>query len=162
MSKNAQLTIEGKSYELPLYVGTENEVAIDIAKLRDQTGTITLDPGYKNTGATTSAITYLDGDNGILRHRGYAIEDLAEHSSFLEVAYLLIFGELPAKDHLDKFTHDIKIRTLVHEDVKKILDGFPSSAHPMGVLASLFCSQTAFYPESLDPNRKAEAVYLSM
>lgn len=162
MSKNAQIVIDGKSHDFPIFEGTENEQAIDIAKLRDQTGVITLDPGYKNTGATTSSITYLDGDNGILHYRGYPIEQLAEQSSFLEVAYLLIFGELPAKEHLSKFTNDIKIRTLVHEDVKKILDGFPSSAHPMGVLASLFCSQTAFYPESLDPNRKAEAVYLSI
>ncbi len=162
MAKTAELIIDGKSYTFPVIVGSENEVAIDISSLRDQTGAITLDLGYKNTGATTSAITYLDGDNGILRYRGYAIEDLAAKSTFLEVAYLLIFGELPNKAQLDKFTHDIKTHTLVHEDIKKILDGFPSTAHPMGVLASLFCSQTAFYPESLDPNRSSEAVYISI
>ncbi len=162
MSKTAELTIEGKTFSLPLYTGTENEVAIDISKLRDQSGVVTLDPGYKNTGATTSSITYLDGDNGILRYRGYSIEELAEKSTFIEVAYLLIFGELPGKDQLQTFRDDIKTHTLVHEDVKKILDGFPSSAHPMGVLASLFCSQTAFYPESLDPNRSSEGVYLSI
>jgi len=162
MAKTAELIIDGKSYTFPIVVGSENEVAIDISSLRDQTGAITLDLGYKNTGATTSAITYLDGDNGILRYRGYAIEDLAAKSSFIEVAYLLIFGDLPNKEQLNKFTHDIKTHTLVHEDVKKILDGFPSTAHPMGVLASLFCSQTAFYPESLDPNRSAEGVYLSI
>lgn len=162
MSKSAELTIDGKSYSLPLYTGTEDETAIDISKLRDQTGVVTLDPGYKNTGATTSAITYLDGDNGILRYRGYSIEELAEKSTFIEVAYLLIFGELPGKDQLQRFRDDIKTHTLVHEDVKKILDGFPSTAHPMGVLASLFCSQTAFYPESLDPNRAAEGVYMSI
>jgi citrate synthase len=162
MSKTAELTIDGKSYQLPMFVGTENEVAIDIGNLREQSGVVTLDFGYKNTGATTSAITYLDGDNGILRYRGYSIEDLAEKSSFLEVSFLLIFGHLPTTQELDKFTQDIKERTLVHEDVKKILDGFPSNAHPMGVLASLFCSQTAFYPESLDPNRSAEGVYLSI
>lgn len=162
MAKTADLIIDGKTYTFPIIVGSENEVAIDISSLRDQTGAITLDLGYKNTGATTSAITYLDGDNGILRYRGYAIEELAAKSSFTEVAYLLIFGDLPNKEQLDKFTHDIKTHTLVHEDVKKILDGFPSTAHPMGVLASLFCSQTAFYPESLDPNRSAEGVYLSI
>jgi citrate synthase len=162
MSKTAELIIEGKSYKLPIVVGSENEMAIDISSLRDQSGAITLDFGYKNTGATTSAITYLDGDNGILRYRGYSIEDLAAKSSFLEVGYLLIFGELPSQTQLDKFTYDIKTHTLVHEDVKKILDGFPSTAHPMGVLASLFCSQTAFYPESIDPNRSVEGVYLSI
>jgi citrate synthase len=156
------LIIDGKSYVLPLVVGSENEVAIDISELMEKTGAITLDLGYKNTGATKSAITYLDGDNGILRYRGYAIEDLAQKSNFMEVAYLLIFGELPNQQQYSKFTDDIKAHTLVHEDTKKILDGFPSTAHPMGVLASLFCSQTAFYPESLDPNRSAEGVYLSI
>jgi citrate synthase len=162
MSKTAELNIDGKTYSLPIFTGTENEVAIDIGKLRDQSGVVTLDPGYKNTGATKSAITYLDGDNGILRYRGYSIEELAEKSTFIEVSYLLIFGELPGKDQLQRFRDDIKTHTLVHEDVKKILDGFPSTAHPMGVLASLFCSQTAFYPESLDPNRASESVYLSI
>jgi citrate synthase len=162
MSKTAELIIDGKSYTLPIIVGSENEVAIDISSLRDQSGAITLDLGYKNTGATTSAITFLDGDNGILRYRGYAIEDLAAKSSFLEVGYLLIFGDLPTTAQLGKFSNDIKTHSLVHEDIKKILDGFPSAAHPMGVLASLFCSQTAFYPESLDPNRSTEGVYLSI
>ncbi|MBT1705368.1 citrate synthase [Chryseosolibacter indicus] len=162
MSKTAELIIDGKSYTLPVIVGSEGETAIDISDLLDKAKVTTLDLGYKNTGATKSAITFLDGDNGVLRYRGYAIEELAEKSTFLEVAYLLIFGELPSQQQLDKFTYDIKTHTLVHEDVKKILDGFPSTAHPMGVLASLFCSQTAFYPESLDPNRSAEGVYLSI
>jgi len=162
MSKTAELIIDGKSYTLPVVEGTENEIAIDIGELLEKTGAITLDFGYKNTGATKSAITFLDGDNGILRYRGYAIEELAAKSNFLEVAYLLIFGELPNNEQYEKFTNDIRKHTLVHEDVKKILDGFPSTAHPMGVLASLFCSQTAFYPESLDPNRSAEGVYLSI
>lgn len=162
MSKTAELIIDGKSYTLPLVVGSENEVAIDIGELMEKTGAITLDFGYKNTGATKSAITFLDGDKGILRYRGYSIEELAEKSNFLEVAYLLIFGELPTQQQFDKFSHDIKTHTLVHEDVKKILDGFPSTAHPMGVVASLFCSQTAFYPESLDPNRSTEGVHLSI
>ena len=162
MSDKAQLTLNGKTYEFPVIIGSENEVAIDINDLLEKTGAITLDPGYKNTGATKSAITFLDGDQGILRYRGYAIEELAEKSTFIEVAYLLIFGNLPDKQELDTFTEEIKKHTLVHEDIKKILDGFPSTAHPMGVLASLFCSQTAFYPESLDPNRSAEGVRLSI
>lgn len=162
MSKTAELIIDGKSYTLPLLVGSENEVAIDISELLEKTGAITLDLGYKNTGATKSGITFLDGDKGILRYRGYSIEELAEKSNFLEVAHLLIFGELPNKKQFDQFSHDIKTHTLVHEDIKKILDGFPSTAHPMGVLASLFCSQTAFYPESLDPNRPSESIYLSI
>lgn len=162
MAKTAELIIDGKSYKLPVIEGTEKETAIDISNLLEEAGVITLDLGYKNTGATKSAITFLDGDNGILRYRGYSIEDLAEKSTFLEVAYLLIFGELPMEDQLKKFSNDIKKHTMVHEDTRKILDGFPSTAHPMGVLASMFCAQTAFYPESLDPNRFSEAVYLSI
>lgn len=162
MANTAQITLDGKTYEFPVVVGTENEQAIDISDLLEKTGHITLDFGYKNTGATKSAITFLDGDKGILQYRGYAIEELAEKSTFLEVAYLLIFGDLPTSEQLNKFTNDIKTHTLVHEDIKKILDGFPSTSHPMGVLASLFCAQTAFYPESLDPNRSAEGVYLSI
>ena len=162
MSKTAELIIDGKSYTLPVIVGSEGEVAVDISDLLDKAKVITLDYGFKNTGSTKSAITFLDGDKGILRYRGYSIEDLAEKSNFIEVAYLLIYGELPTKPQLDAFRHEIKTHTLVHEDTKKILDGFPSSAHPMGVVASLFCSQTAFYPESLDPNRSAEGVNLSI
>jgi citrate synthase len=162
MSKTAELIIDGKSYTLPVIVGSEGEVAIDIGDLLEKAKVITLDLGFKNTGSTKSGITFLDGDNGILRYRGYSIEDLAEKSSFIEVAYLLIFGKLPTRQELETFQHDIKTHTLVHEDTKKILDGFPSSAHPMGVVASLFCSQTAFYPESLDPNRPNEKIYLSI
>jgi citrate synthase len=162
MAKTAEIIIEGKSYTFPIVEGTEGELGIDIGNLLEQTGAVTLDFGYKNTGATKSAITFLDGDKGILRYRGYSIEDLAEKSTFLEVAYLLIFGELPTPAQLNGFSGDIKNHTMVHEDIKKILDGFPSSAHPMGVLSSLFCAQTAFYPESLDPNRSKEGVYLSI
>jgi citrate synthase len=162
MSKTAELIIDGKSYVLPLVVGSENEVAIDISQLMEKTGAVTLDYGFKNTGSTKSAITFLDGDNGVLRYRGYSIEDLAEKSNFLEVAYLLIFGELPDTTQYKKFSDDIRTHTMVHEDIKKMRDGFPSTAHPMGVLASLFCSQTAFYPESLDPNRAKEGIYLSI
>lgn len=162
MSQTAEIKVDGKSIELPIVEGSEGEKAIDISKLRAQTGLITIDPGFKNTGSTTSAITFLDGEKGILRHRGYTIEDLAEKSSFLEVSYLLIYGELPTADELKKFKSDITTHTLVHEDIKKLLDGFPSNSHPMGVLSSLVTSLTAFYPESLDPNRSADAVNLSI
>jgi len=162
MSEIAKISFEGKEYELPVIEGSENEKAIDIAKLRGDTGLITLDPGYKNTGSTKSAITFLDGETGILRYRGYGIEDLAERSNFLEVSYLLIYGELPTQDQYAKFSREITTHTLVHEDIKKILDGFPSVAHPMGVLSSLICSLTAFYPTSLNPNRTEEETNLSI
>ncbi|TVP43632.1 MAG: citrate synthase [Mongoliibacter sp.] len=162
MAEIAKLSYGGKEYELPIIEGTENEKAIDIAKLRAQSGLITIDPGFKNTGSTTSSITFLDGENGILRYRGYRIEDLAEKSSFLEVAYLLIYDHLPSQAEYQNFTREITTHTLVHEDIKKILDGFPSNSHPMGVLSSLICSLTAFYPESLDPARNEDAVNLSI
>lgn len=162
MSKTAEIKIGEKTHQLPLVEGTENEQGIDIGALRNDTGLITLDPGFKNTGSTKSAITFLDGEKGILRYRGYSIEELAEKSTFVEVAYLLIYGELPSPDQLLRFQTDIKVHTLVHEDIKKILEGFPSNAHPMGVLSSLVTSLTAFYPESLDPNRSADKVNLSI
>jgi citrate synthase len=162
MANAAQLTFDGKTYDLPVIEGTENEKAIDISKLRAQSGLITLDPGFKNTGSCTSAITYLDGENGVLRYRGYAIEELAENASFLEVAYLIINGELPNKEQFERFSTEITEHTLIHEEIKNILDGFPSKAHPMGVLSSLVSSLTAFYPESLDPNRSSEEVKLSI
>ena len=162
MSNSAQINVDGNSYELPVIEGTENEKAIDISKLRGQSGIITIDPGFKNTGSTKSAITFLDGEKGILRYRGYSIEELAEKSSFMEVSYLLIYGELPTAEQYAQFRKDITLHTMVHEDVKKILEGFPSVAHPMGVLSSLVCAQTAFYPESLDPNRSGEEVDMSI
>ncbi|WP_179345465.1 citrate synthase [Winogradskyella ursingii] len=153
MSDKATLEINGEKYEFPIKIGTENEVAIDIKSLRGSTnGVITIDPGYKNTGSCESAITFLDGEKGILRYRGYSIEELAEKADFLEVVYLLIFGELPTQDQLDKFESDIKERSMVDDDVKKILDAFPKSAHPMGVLSSLTSALTAFYPSSVDVN----------
>ncbi len=158
MAKKAELHIDGEIIELPVVTGTENETAIDISRLRVETGVITLDNGFKNTGSTQSGITFLDGEKGILRYRGYAIEELAEESSFLEVAFLLIYGELPTNEELAAFEKEISEHTLVHEDVKSILDGFPSKAHPMGVLSSLVSSLTAFYPKSLDPNRSAEEI----
>ncbi len=162
MSESAKLSFNGKDYEFPVITGTEKESAIDIAKLRATSGLITLDPGYKNTGATKSAITFLDGEEGILRYRGYRIEDLAEKSTFLEVSYLLIYGELPTQAEYESFSKEITNHTLVHEDIKKILEGFPSNAHPMGVLSSLICALTAFYPDSLNPNRNDEEVNLSI
>jgi citrate synthase len=151
MSKTAILEIDGKKYEFPIIKGTENEEAIDIKTLRSVTnGVTTLDPGYKNTGSCESAITFLNGEEGILRYRGYSIEELAEKADFLEVAYLLIFGELPTQQQLDKFHSDIKAQSHVDEDVKKILDGFPKSAHPMGVLSSLTSALIAFNPSSVN------------
>ena len=158
MSDFAEIIYDGKSYQLPVVEGSEGEKAIDISKLRGSSGLITIDKGFKNTGSTESAITFLDGEKGILRHRGYTIEELAEKSSFIEVSYLVIYGELPTQEELANFKNDITQHTLVHEDVKAILDGFPSKAHPMGVLSSLVSSLTAFYPKSLDPNRSAEEV----
>lgn len=162
MADQAELHYEGNVYNLPIVEGSEKEKAIDISKLRAQSGLITLDYGFKNTGSTSSAITFLDGEKGILRHRGYGIEDLAEHASFLEVAYLIIYGELPTTEEYNRFVADITSHTMVHEEVKNILDGFPSKAHPMGVLSSLIGAMTAFYPESLDPNRSGEEVNLSI
>jgi citrate synthase len=151
MSNTATLEINGQKHEFPLMTGTENEVAIDIKTLRVVTsGVTTIDPGFKNTGACESEITFLDGEKGILRYRGYAIEDLAEKADFLEVAFLLIFGELPTKEQLDKFHADIKSKSLVDDDIRKIIDAFPKSAHPMGVLSSLTSALTAFNPSSVN------------
>ena len=158
MEKTAKLKINDSTYELPILEGTEGEIGVDISSLRAQSGIITLDKGFKNTGSTKSAITFLNGEEGILRYRGYSIEELSSKSSFLEVAFLLIYGELPTKEELNEFTNEISSHTLVHEDVKSILDGFPSRAHPMGVLSSLVSSLTAFYPKSLYPNRSAEEI----
>ncbi|MBG7613585.1 citrate synthase [Polaribacter sp. BAL334] len=151
MSNTAKLVIGENSYEFPLVKGTENEVAIDIKNLRTATdGVITLDSGYKNTGSCESSITFLDGEKGILRYRGYDIEELAEKATFLEVAYALIFGDLPTSEQLEKFYADIKAQSVVDEDVKKIVDAFPKSAHPMGVLSSLTSALTAFNPSSVN------------
>jgi citrate synthase len=158
MSETAQLIIDNKTYDLPVISGTEDEKAIDISKLRDLTGYVTLDIGYKNTGATKSAITFLDGEVGILKYRGYPIEQLAEKSSFLEVAYLLIYGELPTTDQIFNFQKQINHHTLIDEDMKKFFDGFPSYSHPMGQLTTLVASLSAFYPESLNPNQTTEEI----
>ena len=157
MSRNATIEVDGKKYEFPIIEGTENELAIDIKTLRGITGGITtIDPGFKNTGSCESAITFLDGEKGILRYRGYSIEELAEKAEFLEVAYLLIFGELPTAEELTKFHDDIKDQAHVDEDVKKILDGFPKTAHPMGVLSSLTSALVAFNPASVNVDSEEE------
>lgn len=159
MSKKAILEIDGNKYEFPIIEGTEKELGIDIKTLRGATGGITtIDPGYKNTGSCESAITFLDGEKGILRYRGYSIEELAEKADFLEVAYLLIFGDLPTAEQLDKFDKDIKEESHIDEDMKRILDGFPKSAHPMGVLSSLTSALIAFNPGSVDVDSE-EAMY---
>jgi citrate synthase len=162
MSENAKLILEGNTYELPTFVGTENEKAIDTSSLRDLTGYVTFDVGYKNTGATKSDISYISGEDGILRHRGYAIEDLANKASFLEVAYLLLEGELPTKEQLAAFENDITRHTLVHEDVKYVFDAFPNGAHPMGQLMTMLSMMSAFYPDALDPHRSEADKKLTM
>lgn len=156
MSKTAKLEIDGKIYELPIFIGTENEVSVDISKLRDLSGAITLDPGYKNSGACTSNITFLDGEEGILRYRGYSIEELAEKSNFLEVCYLLIYGELPSKAKIVDFETHIRKYTLVNEEMKSIIDGFPTTAHPMGVLSAMTSALIAFNPKAVNPANEDE------
>ena len=162
MSETVQLTINDKSYDLPVIKGSENEKAIDISKLRAQTGYITIDTGFKNTGSTTSAITFLDGENGILRYRGYPIEQLAEKANFLEVCYLLIYGNLPTKTEFSSFTNNITNHTLVHEDMRSFLNAYPTKAHPMGILSASLCTLSTFYPESHEQNRSKESVNLTI
>ena len=153
----ANLKIGDNSYEFPLIKGTEDEIAIDIKSLRSATnGVITIDPGFKNTGSCESAITFLDGEKDILRYRGYPIEQLAEKADFLEVAYALIFGDLPTSEQLEKFHSDIKSKSVVDDDVKKILDAFPKTAHPMGILSSLTSALTAFNPSSVNVDSEEE------
>ena len=148
MGDKATLKIKDKEIELDLILGSENELGIDISALRSNSNVITLDPGFKNTGSCQSKITFLDGEKGILRYRGYSIEELAEKADFLELAFLLIFGQLPNKDQLDKFLADIKENSIIDEDIKKILESFPKSAHPMGILSSLTSALIAFNPEN--------------
>jgi citrate synthase len=162
MGEIAKIELDGKVIEIPVITGTENEKALDISKLRAQTGYITLDRGFKNTGSCTSSITFLDGEKGILRYRGYPIEQLAEKASFLEVTYLILNGELPTKTQLETFEDEIDHHTLVHEDMKRFFEAYPAKAHPMGILASMICSMSTFYPESQDPNRSQEAFQLSI
>ena len=162
MSEKAQIILDGKTYEFPIVTGSEGEQAIDIGKLRDETGYITLDSGYKNTGATQSAITFLDGEKGILQYRGYPIDQLAEKATFLEVSYLLLFGDLPNKQQLDEFESNIRYHSLVHEDMKQFFQHFPSNAHPMGILSAMVSSLSTFYPKSQDPHRPQKDVDRTM
>jgi len=154
MKNKATVSINNKTHDLDLITGSENEVALDISKLRSNANLITLDAGFKNTGSCQSAITFLDGEKGILRYRGYSIEELANKADFLEVAYLLIFGELPTKKQLTKFSNDIKERSIIDEDLRIILNSFPKSAHPMGILSSLTSGLVAFDPSAVDINDK--------
>ena len=156
MSDSVKLTYQDKTFEFPLVEGSENEKGIDIKSLRAQTGLITYDPGYKNTGSCKSGVTFLNGEEGILRYRGYSIEDLCEKSSFIEVAFLLIFGELPTQSELDLLNKEIREDSLVDEDLKLILKSFPKAAHPMGVLSSLTSGLIAFNPNSVDIESEAD------
>jgi len=158
MSQEAELIIEGKSIKLPSIEGTEHEKALDISALRAQSGYVTLDIGYKNTGATQSAITFLDGEKGILHYRGYSIEQLAEKSNFLEVAYLLIYGELPTQAQYEEFNKSITAEYQVPEAIKAIIQAIPKEAHPMGVLAGLISMLTSYYPETTEENASADEV----
>ncbi|MFQ3349329.1 MAG: citrate synthase [Candidatus Arcticimaribacter sp.] len=156
MEDSVKLTYKNETFEFPLVGGTENELGIDIKNLRALTGLVTLDPGFKNSGSCESGVTFLDGEKGILKYRGYSIEDLANGADFLEVAYLLIFGELPTKEQLIKFQSDINEEAIVDEDLKTILKSFPKTAHPMGILASLTSALTAFNPSSVDVGSEEE------
>ncbi len=157
MSETAQINLNGKTLDLPVVTGSEGEKAIDISNLRAQTGYITLDYGYGNTGATKSAITFIDGDAGILRYRGYNIEELAEKSTFVETAYLLINGSLPKKNELEEFSTKLARHSLIHEDMLHFYDGFPSTAHPMAILSSMVSSLSSYYPDLLDPTSEHQA-----
>jgi citrate synthase len=151
MSEHAEIRLpDGAKLDCPIVVGSENEKAIDIGQLRAKTGLVTLDPAYMNTGATRSAITFLDGEKGILRYRGIPIEQLAEHSRFVEVSYLLIYGHLPTQDELERFSTLLTRHSLIHEDMKHFFEGYPSGAHPMAVLAAMVVSLGTYYPDALD------------
>jgi len=162
MSEFAQLTFDENTIQLPVVRGSEKEIAVDISKLRGQSGLITLDRGFKNTGATHSAITFLDGEKGILRYRGYSIEELAEKASFAEVSYLLIYGELPTMDRLSWFNNSIAHHTLVHENMKSFFSAFPLGAHPMGMLSAMVSTLSTFYPGSQSSNRSMEDIELTI
>ncbi|HRN93426.1 MAG: citrate synthase [Chitinophagales bacterium] len=162
MAETATLSYGGKSYELPIITGTENESAIDISKLRSDSGLITFDEGYKNTGSTISNITFLDGEKGILHYRGYTIEDLASKASFVEVIYLLLYGELPTQTQLSEFEGSISKHTLVHENLVKVFEVFPTGSHPMGQLMTMMSALSSFYPDSLNPNKKPEETNLTV
>ncbi|MDQ7026623.1 MAG: citrate synthase [Anaerolineae bacterium] len=155
---NATLNLNGKTYELPVIVGSENEVGVNVTKLRGTSGAIAYDPGYGNTGSCQSAITFINGEEGILRYRGYPIEQLAKQSSFVEVCYLMVNGKLPNQAEYETFKNTLTRHTLLHEDMKKFFEGYPRGGHPMAVMSSMVTSLSAFYPESDDP----EAINLNI
>jgi citrate synthase len=150
MSEVAKLELNGKSYTLPVVVGSEQEHGINIAALRNETGCITLDDGYGNTGSCQSAITFIDGDKGILRYRGIPIEELAQKSTFIETAYLLIYGELPARAQLRRFSELLTENEMLHEDMKFHFEGFPATAHPMAILSSMINAASCFHPRLIE------------
>jgi len=146
MTGNAELKLDGKTLKLPTIVGSENELGIDITQLRNETGAITLDPGYANTGSCESAITFIDGEKGILRYRGYDIAELAAKSNFIETAYLLIYGDLPGKEQLDEFSGLLTENQMLHEDMRHLFDGFPPTAHPMAILSAMINAASSYHP----------------
>jgi citrate synthase len=157
MSEKAKLELDGKpAMDLPIVTGSENESAIDIANLRAQTGLVTIDPAFVNTASTTSNITFLDGEKGILRYRGIPIEELAEQSTFVETSYLLIYGHLPSKSELQRFSTLLTRHSMLHEDMRRFFDGYPGTAHPMAILSAMVCSLSSFYPEAIDAMNVAE------
>jgi citrate synthase len=158
MSEIVKISLGDKELECPVIVSTEGEKAIDISKLRATTGYITMDPGFGNTGSCKSAITYLDGDKGILRFRGIPIEQLAEQSTFVETAYLLIYGKLPTQKELDAFSEAFTEHSMIHEDMKNLFEAYPSSAHPMASLSAMVCSMSAYYPEMIKENPSKEEI----
>ena len=158
--ETAKLVLRGREYELPVLEGTEKEVGIDVTSLRAQSGAITYDPGLADTGACKSAITFIDGERGILRYRGYPIEQIAEHASFTEVCYLLIYGELPTVTELARFEEKLTLHTLLHEDMKKFFEGFPATAHPMAILSAMVASLSAYYPMRSEAERDLNIVRL--
>ena len=155
----AKVILDGKEYELPVVVGSEGEAGIDITSFRSDSSAITLDPGFANTGSCQSAITFIDGEKGILRYRGYPIEQLAEQSSFIETSYLLIYGKLPTTAELEDFRHELTYHSLLHEDMKKFFEGFPPNAHPMAVLSSMVASLSSYYPV-VDEEREQNIIRL--
>lgn len=152
MGTGARITLEGKEHEFPVVTGTENEKAIDVRKLRAATGAVTFDPAYVNTGACRSAITFIDGEKGILRYRGIPIEEIAEHSDFIETSYLLIEGRLPNRKEREKFSDGLTRHSLIHEDMKNFFTGYPVTAHPMAILSAMVGALSAYYPRAIDPD----------
>lgn len=156
MDKTAKLELDGQTYSLPIVEGTEDDKALDITRLRSTTGYITLDPGYGNTGACISSITYIDGDRGILRYRGFDIAELCERSTFMEVSYLLIYGELPTAEEFARFKDQVMFHSLIHEDMKSFFTSYPGHAHPMAILSAMVCSLSVYHPQLMEADQTAQ------